>query len=792
VQEGVSSARRRVTFGVFDLDLRSGELRKAGSRINLPDQPFRILAVLLEHPGELVTRDELRSRVWPTDTFVDFDHGLNAAIKRLRDALGDSADTPRFVETLPRRGYRFIAPVDDVVAASASSGNGGGAAAGSGSLAEPQPTVMVGQADGVDTARPRVGSRARPWMLASLAAAAAALVIAVAAGAILRSRQGASTSPGPALSRLTFLDGVQIQPAWSPKGEFIAYASDQSGNLDIWVQPVSGGRAIPVTTDPAADSAPAWAPDGQHIAFRSERDGGGIYLVGAFGGGERRLASVGQRPRWSPDGTRLLCLSETGQQMDWAEKHIYVLTVDGGPPKEVLRSFSKGLVKSPSVAWHPDGERISIWGEHRTLGKGFWTARLPDGEPVLSAGSVDPITQNYWFWWFMDFIWAPSGDALYFTGPGSRSLRNAYRVDVDPGTLRWVAQPVPLTNGRGPDATVAVSPDGHRLAFAGLHEEARLWSFSLGADGRIDQAAGQPLTAPGIAPLLFDFDRAGQKFLLVNGVTGGPQAPPEIRVRDLSTGDERVLSRNVGPWPALPQEPRWSPDGRQIAYVRWKDRDAQGNPQGPVLQEMVLLDAQTGEERVIPDIDGKKVFVVWDFTRDGSAVIVAAGPPDERPWTAVQFPLGQRTASRPRRIPGTPAGKEIWQARISPNGRWLAASAVPKALNSSTLYVGDLLGGEPFVQVTDGTAFDGKPRWSEDGTLLYFTSNRGSPGNVFNVWAIRIDPDRGHSLGAPFQVTTFRNPRLPPHFHDLRIAGGRLFVPLLQTSGSIWMLENIR
>ena len=109
MQEGVSSTRRRVTFGVFELDLRSGELRKAGGRINLSDQPFRILAVLLEHPGELVTRDELRSRVWPTDTFVDFEHGLNAAIKRLRDALGDSADTPRFVETLPRRGYRFIA-----------------------------------------------------------------------------------------------------------------------------------------------------------------------------------------------------------------------------------------------------------------------------------------------------------------------------------------------------------------------------------------------------------------------------------------------------------------------------------------------------------------------------------------------------------------------------------------------------------------------------------------------------------------------------------------------------------
>src|SRR5918993_5826165 len=100
-----------VRFGVFELDLNTGELRKAGARINLPEQPFQVLEALLDRPGELVTREELRQRLWPADTFVDFEQGLNAAVRRLRDALGDSADTPRFVETLPRRGYRFIAPV---------------------------------------------------------------------------------------------------------------------------------------------------------------------------------------------------------------------------------------------------------------------------------------------------------------------------------------------------------------------------------------------------------------------------------------------------------------------------------------------------------------------------------------------------------------------------------------------------------------------------------------------------------------------------------------------------------
>src|SRR5215207_4800320 len=102
-----------VRFGAFQLDLQTGELQKGGARINLPDQPFRVLATLLERPGELVTREELRQRLWSAETFVDFEHGLNAAVRRLRDALGDSADVPRFIETLPRRGYRFIAPVID-------------------------------------------------------------------------------------------------------------------------------------------------------------------------------------------------------------------------------------------------------------------------------------------------------------------------------------------------------------------------------------------------------------------------------------------------------------------------------------------------------------------------------------------------------------------------------------------------------------------------------------------------------------------------------------------------------
>jgi len=119
VQEVSSNGNSTIHFSIFELDLRAGELRRNGSRIRLQEQPFQVLLSLLERPGEVISREELRSKLWPADTFVDFDHSLNAAVRRLRDALGDSADTPRFVETVAPRGYRFIAPINKPTAASA-------------------------------------------------------------------------------------------------------------------------------------------------------------------------------------------------------------------------------------------------------------------------------------------------------------------------------------------------------------------------------------------------------------------------------------------------------------------------------------------------------------------------------------------------------------------------------------------------------------------------------------------------------------------------------------------------
>jgi DNA-binding winged helix-turn-helix (wHTH) protein len=161
-------------FATFEVDVRSGELRKQGKRIKLQEQPFRVLTILLLQPGGVVTRDELRSQIWPADTFVDFDNSLNTSINKLREALGDSAESPRFVETLPRRGYRFIAPV--------TAANG----------------TEKGAATGLNAAAP-----ARGWKVAATVAAVV-LAAGITGGLLWRSHhRGGSTIKTPSCWRIS-------------------------------------------------------------------------------------------------------------------------------------------------------------------------------------------------------------------------------------------------------------------------------------------------------------------------------------------------------------------------------------------------------------------------------------------------------------------------------------------------------------------------------------------------------------------------------------------------------------
>ena len=268
-----------IHFATFEVDLRTGEVRKGGVKLKLSGQPFQVLAILLERPGEVVTRDELQKRLWPA-TFVDVDHNLNTAINKIREVLGDTAENPRFVETLPRRGYRFIAPVD---------GNESAARAG-----EDQSSQRA------------TGSHS--WAMRLALAVAACLILAGAGWIVYMRRHAPAPSAQKSLTRLTFDDGLQIGATWSPDAGYIAYSSDRGGKFDIWVQHLSGGEPMQVTRGPGEHWQPAWSPDGRYIAYRSEEEQAGLYIVPALGGAgrERKIASFGYYPRWSLDSSRIL------------------------------------------------------------------------------------------------------------------------------------------------------------------------------------------------------------------------------------------------------------------------------------------------------------------------------------------------------------------------------------------------------------------------------------------------------------------------------------------------------
>jgi len=431
-------------FETFEVDLRAGELRKSGAKLKLSGQPFQVLAILLEHPGEVVTREELQKRLWP-DTFVDVDHNLNTAVNKIREVLGDSAESPRFVETLPRRGYRFIAPVQS-----------------NGSNVKPQ---GIPPNDG----NTRSGSRSRSRILQYLAVCTALTALAIAAFFGIRKLRSPVLEQRP-LTRLTFDEGLQVEVTWSPDGRFIAYSSDRGGKFDIWVQQVSGGDPLQITKGPGHHWQPDWSPDGKYIAYRSEAGDGGIYVVPALGGAglERKIAPFGYYPRWSPDSSQVLLQSHFTDTD--ACNRFYVAKLDGGLPREVLaEALARDGLCGAAAVWHPDGKRITVWIGDASPTPVFWTVPLAGGPGIkMAIGSAiqrelaeasGEVKAGQHFGEY-SFSWSPSGDAIYFER-GYRGARNIWKMTVDPGTL-IAARIDRLTTGPGPDAPLAVSADGRR------------------------------------------------------------------------------------------------------------------------------------------------------------------------------------------------------------------------------------------------------------------------------------------------------------------------------------------
>jgi DNA-binding winged helix-turn-helix (wHTH) protein len=249
----LSTVGSRVRIGEFEIDLDSGEFVDNGARVRLQVQSLALLKALLERPGSIVGREELRQRLWPSDTFVDFDHGLNAAVRRLREAFGDSAETPRFVETIPRKGYRLVAPTEPVAAAVAP---------------VPQAAPEPVQSTLSPTARRLLSRRSPRWAYMS---AGMLVLSSVAAGAWLaRTPTPVHGRPSPVAFALDVPAGWTLgafdQLALSPDGRYLVFtAAGPDGRRSLWLRPLAGQpRQIP-----GSDGAMSafWSPDSASIAF---------------------------------------------------------------------------------------------------------------------------------------------------------------------------------------------------------------------------------------------------------------------------------------------------------------------------------------------------------------------------------------------------------------------------------------------------------------------------------------------------------------------------------------------
>lgn len=296
--ESQNRLTRLVHFGAFVVDLRAGELYRQGRKIKLQDQPFQLLAILLEHPGEVITRQELRNRIWPGDTFVDFDQGLNKAILKIRDALGDDADNPRFVETLPRRGYRFIAPVEPAKPPSS-------------------PTIPAPSPERPGRARQFVvetnSAAFRPtvkwWWVLTVG------VVVLALSAILSSWFRRLLSPPRIVNYTRLTHGAHVR--WGPMGtdgtRIYFNGMDQTGEYIIGSVSSAGGDVIPVSTPLKRPILEDVSSAGTELLV-SESDITGavnrerrIYIVPIQGGSAQRIGStVGSCATWSTDAQHIL------------------------------------------------------------------------------------------------------------------------------------------------------------------------------------------------------------------------------------------------------------------------------------------------------------------------------------------------------------------------------------------------------------------------------------------------------------------------------------------------------
>jgi DNA-binding winged helix-turn-helix (wHTH) protein len=414
-------------FGPFEVNLHTQEIRRHGTVVRLSGQPFQILEMLLAHPGELVTRDELQRQLWPGASLVDCTHGLNAAINKLREALGDSAITPQYVETLPRRGYRFIGEVHErsseettsvvPVVASAFADNifapqqkeeisnsasvplrrhtialVASAALMTGILTgmalnshfrmatDPQAVARPASHPEVADAETREATKNQAGAKSSTAPSIGGSG-AIARNAVLRSSSSAASRKDPTLRTVVSGSGSGA-PQFSPDGKHIAFMSNRSGAWQIWVSSVDGSHPMQISSTESAGT-PRWSPDGKQIVFDAPCEQGTCVFVAPIDRSKpSRQLDEGRVPSFSRNGKWIYFASERSNN-----SQVWKIHPRGGSGVQVTNNGGFAALEAADgfLYYTKSGGETDIW---RTP--------IAGGEEVKVSAKVRPVAWSSW------------------------------------------------------------------------------------------------------------------------------------------------------------------------------------------------------------------------------------------------------------------------------------------------------------------------------------------------------------------------------------------------------------